>query len=100
MHIARLREKLHDDPADARESCVTVRGQGYMLAGSEVVMKRLGAVWLIFGLCVALAAGAMARVGIDRPCARAGRGEGPPPGRARRERCNWRSGGWTRPSPR
>ena len=26
-------------------------------------MKRLGSVWLVFGLCVALAAGAMARLG-------------------------------------
>ena len=26
-------------------------------------MKRFGAVWLIFGLCVVLAAGAMARLG-------------------------------------
>jgi DNA-binding response OmpR family regulator len=31
MHIARLREKLHDDPASPR-IVVTVRGQGYMLA--------------------------------------------------------------------
>jgi DNA-binding response OmpR family regulator len=31
MHIARLREKLHDDPADPKV-IVTVRGKGYMLA--------------------------------------------------------------------
>ena len=31
MHIARLREKLHDDPASPR-IVLTVRGQGYMLA--------------------------------------------------------------------
>jgi DNA-binding response OmpR family regulator len=31
MHIARLREKLHDDPADPK-AIVTVRGKGYMLA--------------------------------------------------------------------
>ncbi len=62
MHIARLREKLHDDPASPR-IVLTVRGQGYMLADSGAVMKRLGLVWLIFGLCVALAAGAMVRLG-------------------------------------
>jgi two-component system alkaline phosphatase synthesis response regulator PhoP len=33
MHIARLREKLKDDPADAR-IVVTVRGRGYMAVGS------------------------------------------------------------------
>jgi DNA-binding response OmpR family regulator len=31
MHIVRLREKLHDDPANPR-IVLTVRGQGYMLA--------------------------------------------------------------------
>ena len=31
MHIARLREKLHDDPSHPR-IVLTVRGQGYMLA--------------------------------------------------------------------
>ena len=31
MHIARLREKLHDDPASPR-IVLTVRGQGYMIA--------------------------------------------------------------------
>jgi DNA-binding response OmpR family regulator len=31
MHIARLREKLHDDPGSPR-IVLTVRGQGYMLA--------------------------------------------------------------------
>jgi DNA-binding response OmpR family regulator len=31
MHIARLREKLHDNPQDPR-IVLTVRGQGYMLA--------------------------------------------------------------------
>ena len=34
MHIARLREKLKDDPADAR-IVVTVRGRGYMAVGSR-----------------------------------------------------------------
>ena len=34
MHIARLREKLHDDPANPR-IVLTVRGQGYMLAAQE-----------------------------------------------------------------
>jgi DNA-binding response OmpR family regulator len=34
MHIARLREKLHDDGATPR-IVLTVRGQGYMLAGQE-----------------------------------------------------------------
>jgi DNA-binding response OmpR family regulator len=34
MHIARLREKLHDDPANPR-IVLTVRGQGYMLAASR-----------------------------------------------------------------
>jgi two-component system alkaline phosphatase synthesis response regulator PhoP len=33
MHMARLREKLKDDPADAR-IVVTVRGRGYMAVGS------------------------------------------------------------------
>jgi DNA-binding response OmpR family regulator len=33
MHIARLREKLRDDPADAR-IVLTVRGRGYMAVGS------------------------------------------------------------------
>jgi DNA-binding response OmpR family regulator len=33
MHIARLREKLHDDPGSPRV-VLTVRGQGYMLAGA------------------------------------------------------------------
>ena len=33
MHIARLREKLDDDPADAK-IIVTVRAKGYMLADS------------------------------------------------------------------
>jgi DNA-binding response OmpR family regulator len=32
MHVARLREKLRDDPANPRV-LVTVRGKGYMLAG-------------------------------------------------------------------
>jgi DNA-binding response OmpR family regulator len=32
MHIARLREKLRDDP-DHPRIVVTVRGQGYMLDG-------------------------------------------------------------------
>jgi DNA-binding response OmpR family regulator len=32
MHVARLREKLRDDPEDPRV-LVTVRGRGYMLAG-------------------------------------------------------------------
>ena len=34
MHIARLREKLHDDPGRPR-IVLTVRGQGYMLAVPE-----------------------------------------------------------------
>jgi two-component system alkaline phosphatase synthesis response regulator PhoP len=34
MHIARLREKLHDDPGSPR-IVLTVRGQGYMLAAQE-----------------------------------------------------------------
>ncbi len=34
MHIARLREKLHDDRATPR-IVLTVRGQGYMLAAQE-----------------------------------------------------------------
>jgi len=34
MHIARLREKLHDDPGSPR-IVLTVRGQGYMLAAGE-----------------------------------------------------------------
>jgi two-component system, OmpR family, alkaline phosphatase synthesis response regulator PhoP len=33
MHIARLREKLHDDPGSPR-ILLTVRGHGYMIAGS------------------------------------------------------------------
>jgi DNA-binding response OmpR family regulator len=33
MHIARLREKLHDDSGNPR-IVLTVRGQGYMIAGS------------------------------------------------------------------
>jgi DNA-binding response OmpR family regulator len=33
MHIARLRKKLHDDPAGARV-IVTVKGRGYMLAAT------------------------------------------------------------------
>lgn len=34
MHIARLREKLHDDPGSPR-IVLTVRGHGYMLAARE-----------------------------------------------------------------
>lgn len=34
MHIARLREKLHDDPGSPR-IVLTVRGHGYMLAAKE-----------------------------------------------------------------
>jgi DNA-binding response OmpR family regulator len=34
MHIARLREKLHDGPGSPR-IVLTVRGQGYMLAARE-----------------------------------------------------------------
>ena len=34
VHVARLREKLRDDPADP-EVVVTVRGKGYRLAGSQ-----------------------------------------------------------------
>lgn len=36
MHVARLREKLRDDPSDPRV-IRTVRGKGYMLAGAEAV---------------------------------------------------------------
>ncbi|HVJ83415.1 MAG TPA: helix-turn-helix domain-containing protein, partial [Planctomycetia bacterium] len=32
MHVARLREKLRDDPAEPKV-LVTVRGKGYMFAG-------------------------------------------------------------------
>ena len=35
MHIARLREKLADDPADP-QILVTVRGMGYMYANNHV----------------------------------------------------------------
>ena len=35
MHVARLREKLEDDPA-AAEVIVTVRSKGYMLARESV----------------------------------------------------------------
>ena len=34
MHVARLREKLGDDPARPRV-VVTVRGRGYMLADGD-----------------------------------------------------------------
>jgi two-component system alkaline phosphatase synthesis response regulator PhoP len=34
MHVARLREKLHDDPAQPR-IVLTVRGKGYMLANGS-----------------------------------------------------------------
>ena len=34
MHIARLREKLRDDPSEPRV-LVTVRGKGYMFADQE-----------------------------------------------------------------
>jgi DNA-binding response OmpR family regulator len=37
MHIARLREKLHDDPANPR-IVLTVRGKGYRFAGLEEVV--------------------------------------------------------------
>jgi DNA-binding response OmpR family regulator len=36
MHIARLREKLRDDPSDPRV-LLTVRGKGYMFAASEAM---------------------------------------------------------------
>jgi two-component system, OmpR family, alkaline phosphatase synthesis response regulator PhoP len=32
MHVARLREKLRDDPEEP-QVLITVRGRGYMLAG-------------------------------------------------------------------
>jgi DNA-binding response OmpR family regulator len=38
MHIARLREKLRDDPLEPRV-LVTVRGRGYMLARAELDMR-------------------------------------------------------------
>jgi len=41
MHVARLREKLGDDPADARV-VVTVRARGYML-GDDVQVQGGGA---------------------------------------------------------
>jgi DNA-binding response OmpR family regulator len=34
MHVARLREKLHDDPADPK-IILTVRGKGYALAKAD-----------------------------------------------------------------
>jgi DNA-binding response OmpR family regulator len=34
MHIARLREKLNDDPTEAKV-IVTVRGKGYMFAHAK-----------------------------------------------------------------
>ena len=62
MHVARLREKLRDDkerPANRPDRS----GPGLHGGRRTVVMRRLGPIWLIFGLCVALAAGAMARLG-------------------------------------
>jgi two-component system alkaline phosphatase synthesis response regulator PhoP len=41
MHIARLREKLRDDPSNPRV-LRTVRGQGYMLAGADNEQRRDG----------------------------------------------------------
>jgi DNA-binding response OmpR family regulator len=38
MHVARLREKLHDPPQAAR-IIVTVRGKGYMLGEGVEVME-------------------------------------------------------------
>jgi DNA-binding response OmpR family regulator len=38
MHIARLREKLRDDPANPR-IILTVRGKGYRFAGTEEVLS-------------------------------------------------------------
>ena len=35
MHVARLREKLRDDPVQPRV-LVTVRGRGYMLAAGKL----------------------------------------------------------------
>ena len=48
-------------------------------------MKRLGPVWLIFGLCVALAAGAMARVGGTALSLERAEAKDAPAGRSRRE---------------
>ena len=39
MHIARLREKLRDDPANPR-IILTVRGKGYRFAGPEEVVSK------------------------------------------------------------
>lgn len=41
MHIARLREKLHDDPNDSKV-IQTVRGKGYMFARAESAAPRRG----------------------------------------------------------
>lgn len=42
MHVARLRERLEDDPADARVVC-TVRGKGYMLGEAQAADGTEGA---------------------------------------------------------
>ncbi len=39
MHVARLREKLRDDPTSPR-TLLTVRGKGYMFAGSQDAQQR------------------------------------------------------------
>ncbi len=41
MHIARLREKLHDD-SDNPKIILTVRGKGYRFAGSEEALSNRG----------------------------------------------------------
>ena len=41
MHIARLREKLRDDPANPR-IILTVRGKGYRFAGQEEALSNSG----------------------------------------------------------
>ena len=38
MHVARLREKLRNDPAQPRV-LITVRGKGYMFVAAEPVKK-------------------------------------------------------------
>ena len=99
MHIARLREKLHDDQGSPR-IVLTVRGQGYMLAAGEAAMKRLG-----IGLADLRPLRRARRRG-DGPAGRRRRSRSNAPRRRRGGRrlskrtCNWRSGGWIRRSRR